>query len=356
MSEQLEKIEKRYQELEHLLASYETVSDKEQYNKYAKELSDLKDAVSLFREYKKIIKEINDLETALGEKHDHEFLTLAKTELEELKNKKLDLEQRLKNILAGEDEFAGLDIIVEIRQGTGGIEAGLFAADLYRMYTKYAARKDWSIEPMSLHQTELGGFKEIVFSVKGKDAYRRLRFESGVHRVQRVPTTEAQGRIHTSTATVAVLIEPEEVDLAIDPRDLRIDTYRSSGPGGQHMQKTDSAVRITHLPTGTVVACQDERSQLKNKNKAMRILRAKILDMRQQEELKKISQARKSQIGSGDRSEKIRSYNFPDRRVTDHRVNLTLHKLEAILEGNLDELSDALIKAAESKSDESRPS
>ena len=352
MSEQLEKIEKRYQELEHLLASYETVSDKEQYNKYAKELSDLKDAVSLFREYKKIIKEINDLETALGEKHDHEFLTLAKTELEELKNKKLDLEQRLKNILAGEDEFAGLDIIVEIRQGTGGIEAGLFAADLYRMYTKYAARKDWSIEPMSLHQTELGGFKEIVFSVKGKDAYRRLRFESGVHRVQRVPTTEAQGRIHTSTATVAVLIEPEEVDLAIDPRDLRIDTYRSSGPGGQHMQKTDSAVRITHLPTGTVVACQDERSQLKNKNKAMRILRAKILDMRQQEELKKISQARKSQIGSGDRSEKIRSYNFPDRRVTDHRVNLTLHKLEAILEGNLDELSDALIKAAESKSDE----
>ena len=352
MSEQLEKIEKRYQELEYLLASYETVSDKEQYNKYAKELSDLKDAVSLFREYKKIIKEINDLETALGEKHDHEFLTLAKTELEELKNKKLDLEQRLKNILAGEDEFAGLDIIVEIRQGTGGIEAGLFAADLYRMYTKYAARKDWSIEPMSLHQTELGGFKEIVFSVKGKDAYRRLRFESGVHRVQRVPTTEAQGRIHTSTATVAVLIEPEEVDLAIDPRDLRIDTYRSSGPGGQHMQKTDSAVRITHLPTGTVVACQDERSQLKNKNKAMRILRAKILDMRQQEELKKISQARKSQIGSGDRSEKIRSYNFPDRRVTDHRVNLTLHKLEAILEGNLDELSDALIKAAESKSDE----
>ncbi len=352
MFEQLEKIEKRYQELEHLLASYETVSDKEQYNKYAKELSDLKDAVSLFREYKKIIKEINDLETALDEKHDHEFLTLAKTELEELKNKKLDLEQRLKNILAGEDEFAGLDIIVEIRQGTGGIEAGLFAADLYRMYTKYAARKDWSIEPMSLHQTELGGFKEIVFSVKGKDAYRRLRFESGVHRVQRVPTTEAQGRIHTSTATVAVLIEPEEVDLAIDPRDLRIDTYRSSGPGGQHMQKTDSAVRITHLPTGTVVACQDERSQLKNKNKAMRILRAKILDMRQQEELKKISQARKSQIGSGDRSEKIRSYNFPDRRVTDHRVNLTLHKLEAILEGNLDELSDALIKAAESKSDE----
>jgi peptide chain release factor 1 len=349
MFEQLEKIEKRYQELEHLLASYENVSDKEQYNQYAKELSDLKDAVSLFREYKKIVKEIEDLEIALGEKHDHEFLTLARTELQDLKNKRLDLEQRLKNILTGEDEATGRDVIVEIRQGTGGMEAGLFAADLYRMYTKYAARKSWTIEPMAAHPTELGGFKEIVFSVKGKDAYKGLRFESGVHRVQRVPTTEAQGRIHTSTATVAVLIEPEEIDLAIDPKDLRIDTYRSSGPGGQHMQKTDSAVRITHLPTGTVVTCQDERSQLKNKNKAMRILRAKILDMRQQEELKKISQARKSQIGSGDRSEKIRTYNFPDRRVTDHRINLTLHKLEAILEGDLDELSDALIKAAESK-------
>jgi len=346
MFEQLEKIEKRYQELEYLLASYETVSDKEQYNRYAKELSDLKEPVSLFREYKKMINEIEGLKKALGEKHDHEFLALARTELEELKDKKSDLEQRLKIVLAGEDKFAGLDVIVEIRQGTGGMEAGLFAADLYRMYTKYAARKGWSIEPMSLHQTELGGLKEVVFSVKGKDAFRRLRFESGVHRVQRVPSTEAQGRIHTSTATVAVLIEPEEVDLAIDAKDLRIDTYRSSGPGGQHMQKTDSAVRITHLPTGTAVACQDERSQLKNKTKAMRILRAKVLDMRQQEEFKKISAARKSQIGSGDRSEKIRTYNFPDRRVTDHRINLTLHQLEAILEGDLDELSDTLIKAA----------
>ena len=352
MFEQLEKIEKRYQELEHLLASYENVSDKEEYNRHAKELSDLKDAVSLFREYKRIAKEIKDVEIALGEKHDHEFLALARTELQDLKNKRSGLEQRLKNILAGEDEASGKDVIVEIRQGTGGREAGLFAADLYRMYTKYAARKGWAIEPMAAHPTELGGFKEIVFSVKGKDTYKGLRFESGVHRVQRVPTTEAQGRIHTSTATVAVLIEPEELDLAIDPKDLRIDTYRSSGPGGQHMQKTDSAVRITYLPTATVVACQDERSQLKNKNKAMRILRAKILDVRQQEELKKISQARKSQIGSGDRSEKIRTYNFPDRRVTDHRINLTLHKLEAILEGDLDELSDALLKAAENKANE----
>ncbi len=353
MFEQLEKLEKRYEELEHLLASYGTVSDKEQYNRYAKELSDMKDSVSLFREYKRIVREIEDLKRTLGEKHEREFLALAKTELQDLENKKADLEQKLKDILSkAEDKDSGRDVIVEIRQGTGGLEAGLFAADLYRMYTKYAARKSWTVEPMSAHPNEFGGFKEVVFSVKGKDAYKRLKGESGVHRVQRVPTTEAQGRIHTSTATVAVLIEPEEVDLVIDPKNLRIDTYRSSGPGGQHMQKSDSAVRITHLSTGTVVACQDERSQLKNKNKAMRILRARLLDMKQQQESKKISQERKSQIGSGDRSEKIRTYNFPDRRVTDHRINVTLHKLEAILEGDLDELSDALIKATENKTHE----
>ncbi len=349
MFEQLEKIENRYQELEHLLASYGIISDKEQYNKYAKELSDLKEPVSLFREHKKLTKEIEELEIVLGEKHDQQFLELAKNELGDLKDKKVDLEQKLKDILAGEDKELGRDIIVEIRPGTGGLEASLFAADLYRMYTKYAARKNWVIEPMSVHANELGGFKEIIFSVKGKDAYKRLRFESGVHRVQRVPTTEAQGRIHTSTATVVILVEPEDIDFVIEPKDLRIDTYRSSGPGGQHMQKTDSAVRITHLPTGIAVACQDERSQLKNKTKAMRILGARLLDMRQQAEVKKISEARKSQIGSGDRSEKIRTYNFPDRRITDHRINLTLHKLEAALEGDLDELSNTLIKAAQGK-------
>lgn len=349
MFEQLEKIEKRYQDLEHLLASYEVISDKEEYNKYAKELSDLKDAVGLFREYKKISKEKEDLRIVLCEKHDKELLELAKKELQDLEIKRIEIEEKLKSALAGEDKDSGRNVMMEIRQGTGGLEAALFAADLYRMYTKYAARKSWGIESMSAHPTELGGFKEIVFSVRGKDAYKRLKFESGVHRVQRVPTTEAQGRIHTSAATVAVLIEPEDVDLVINPKDLRIDTYRSSGPGGQHMQKSDSAVRITHLPSGTVVACQDERSQLKNKNKAMRILGARLLDMKQQEESKKISQERKSQIGSGDRSEKIRTYNFPDRRVTDHRINLTSHKLEAVMEGDLDELSDALIKAAEEK-------
>jgi len=349
MFEQLQKLENRFQELEGLLASPEAFADKEQYNKYAKELSGLKEPISLFREYKKVSKEIEGLVVVLKEKHDKEFIELAKKELQDLELKMADLEQRLKEVLAGEDEDAGRDIIVEIRQGTGGDEAGLFAADLYRMYTKYAANKSWIVEPMSVSSNEARGFKEVIFSVKGKDAYKRLRFESGVHRVQRVPTTEAQGRIHTSTATVAVLVEPEEVDLIIEPKDIRIDTYRSSGPGGQHMQKTDSAVRITHIPTGVVVTCQDERSQIKNKNKAMRILRAKLLDMKRQEESRKISQERKTQIGSGDRSEKIRTYNFPDRRVTDHRINFTSHKLEAILEGNLDEFSDALLKTAQER-------
>jgi peptide chain release factor 1 len=349
MIEQLEKLEKRYEELEQLLGSYEAISDKEQYNRYAKELSDLKEPVALFREYKKIALEIADLELMLQEKHDKEWLELSQKELEELKNKKAGLENKLTTILKGEDKGANRDVIVEIRAGTGGLEAGLFAADLYRMYTKYASRKNWALEPMSGSTTELGGVKEAIFSVRGKEAYKRLKFESGVHRVQRVPTTEAGGRIHTSTATVAVLVEPEEVDLAVEAKDLRIDTYRSSGPGGQHMQKTDSAVRITHIPTGTVVACQDERSQLKNKTKAMRILRARILDMRQREESRKISQERKTQIGSGDRSEKIRTYNFPDRRITDHRINFTTHQLEAVLEGDMDELSDALIKASEDR-------
>ncbi|MEW6101017.1 MAG: peptide chain release factor 1 [Candidatus Omnitrophota bacterium] len=349
MLDALQKLENRYNELEGLLASPEIISEREKYNGLAKELSDLKEPVSLFREYKSLCREIEGLEGVLKEKHEQEFLELARRELNELLSRRQALEQKIKAILTGEDKDANRGFIVEIRPGTGGSEAGLFAADLYRMYSKYAASKGWTVEPMSVNTTEVGGVKEVVFSVKGKDAYKRLKFESGVHRVQRVPATEAQGRIHTSTATVVVLVEPEEVDLVIEPKDLRIDTYRSSGPGGQHMQKTDSAVRITHIPTGVVVACQDERSQNKNKTKAMRILRARILDMRQQEESKKISRERKSQIGSGDRSEKIRTYNFPDRRVTDHRINFTSHQLEAILEGTLDELSDALIRAAEEK-------
>ena len=352
MFEQLQKLESRYEELEHFLGTPEAFADKDNYGKSVKELSDLKEAVVLFREYKKISKEVEDLYSVIGEKHDKDFLELAKKESEDLAQKKAELELKLKKILTGEDKDANRDVIMEIRQGTGGDEAGLFAADLYRMYTKYADNKGWTLESISSNTNEAGGIKEVVFSVKGKEVYRRLKFESGVHRVQRVPETEAQGRIHTSTVTVAVLMEPAEVDLVIEPKDLRIDTYRSSGPGGQHMQKTDSAVRITHIPTGTVVSCQDERSQTKNKAKAMRVLGARLLDAKNAADAKKISQERKSQVGTGDRSEKIRTYNFPDRRVTDHRINFTSHQLESILEGEMDELFEALIKAEEEKRNE----
>jgi len=349
MQEHLQKLEDRYDELEQLLSSPEVLSDRDKSNKLAKELSDIREVVSLFREQKRILNEIKSLEVVSQEKHDSDFIELVKKEIEDYKIKASEIEEALKKALTQEDKDASRDVIVEIRQGTGGDEAGLFAAVLYRMYTRYADNKGWKVELMSATTNESGGYKEVSFSVKGKNVYQRLRYESGVHRVQRVPTTEAQGRIHTSTATVAILVEPEEVDLAIEPSDLRIDTYRSSGPGGQHMQKTDSAVRITHIPTGFVVACQDERSQLKNKNKAMRILRAKILDAVREAETKKLSLERKAQIGSGDRSEKIRTYNFPDRRITDHRINFTTHQLESVLEGEFDEISDALIKAAAEK-------
>jgi len=352
MFEQLEKIEARYRELEQLLADHTFTSDREEYNKLAKELSDLKPFVAIFLEYKNVLKEIKEVSVVLQEKHDQEFLEMALNESRELEAKKSELEARLKKMTASEDKDVGRDAIVEIRQGTGGDEAGLFAAELYRMYTKYAANKGWAVELISLNTNEAGGVKEVVFGVKGRDSFRMLKFESGVHRVQRVPVTEAQGRIHTSTVTVAVLVEPEEIDLVIEPKDLRIDTYRSSGPGGQHMQKTDSAVRITHIPTNTVVACQDERSQIKNKAKAMRVLRARILEAKVEAESKRLSSARKVQIGTGDRSEKIRTYNFPDRRVTDHRINFTSHQLEGILEGALDELFDALLKAEEEKKNE----
>lgn len=352
MFAQLQKLEDRYRELEHQLSLPEIVSDQAKCNALAKELSGIREAVLIFRQYKDVLKQQEDLELVLKEKHDKDFLELAVQEIKDLRDKKIELEQKLKSALTVEDKDIGKDIIMEIRQGTGGDEAALFTADLYRMYSLYAANKGWTLESMLASPRELGGFKEVVFSVKGRDVYKRLKFESGVHRVQRVPATEAQGRIHTSTATVAVLLEPEEVETVIEQKDLRIDTYRSSGPGGQHMQKTDSAVRITHIPTGIVVACQDERSQLKNKNKAMRIIAARLLEAKREEEVKKMSQDRKSQIGSGDRSEKIRTYNFPDRRVTDHRIGFTSHRLEAVLNGDLDELSDALIKAAQEKAKE----
>jgi peptide chain release factor 1 len=350
--EKLRKLEARYEELEQLLADHSVLAETERYNKLAKELSGLRVPVFLFREHKKVVQEIAELEALLKGKHDAELIAMANAELPQLRNRKAELEQSIGKALEVEDQDAGKNVIMEIRQGTGGQEAALFAGDLYRMYSKYAAAKGWDVEFMAGHPTESGGFKEVEFSVKGRDAFRRLKYESGVHRVQRVPETEAQGRIHTSTATVAVLVEPENTEMVVNPADLKIETYRSSGPGGQHMQKTDSAVRITHVPTGLVVACQDERSQGKNKTKALRILGARLLDMKQQEETKKITEARRAQVGTGDRSEKIRTYNFPDRRVTDHRINFTSFQLESVLEGELDEFTGALLNAEREKKEQ----
>ena len=343
----LEKLKQRYEELEKLLALPEILSNQIQYNQYAKEMAKISEVVFLYRQHKEYTEELPKLEEALKEKHDQEFLSLVEDEIKDLKHKSgLCLEQ-IEDKLRAKTTQQDKNVIVEIRAGTGGQEASLFAADLCRMYTKYAQKHNWKVEMFDSHPTELGGFKEVIFGVRGKGAYQYLRWESGVHRVQRIPATETQGRIHTSAATVAVLAEPESSELEINPKDLKIDVFRSSGRGGQSVNTTDSAVRMTHLPTGIVVTCQDERSQLKNKNKAIRVLRARILDKAEQERVKKVSSERKSQVGTGERSEKIRTYNFPAHRVTDHRVNLTLHKLEAVLEGDLDEICQALIKKHE---------
>ena len=346
MNKKLEELKKRHAELEHLLSDHAVVADSAQCAKYARELSEITPAVKKYAQLKDIEKQTLELKHLLSDKsHAKDFLELAAAEFEDLKKKSAQLSAELEEMLKAPDPDLNRLCMVEIRAGTGGQEAGLFAADLYRMYTKYAAAKGWGVELMSISPTDLGGIKEVVFSVRGKDAYKRLKYESGVHRVQRVPTTEASGRIHTSAATVAVLFEPEETDLVIDPKDLKIDVYRSSGHGGQSVNTTDSAVRITHLPTGLVVTCQDERSQLKNKIKAMRVLRTRLSDQIQTKRQNERSELRKSQVGTGDRSEKIRTYNYPDRRVTDHRIGFTSHRLEEVLEGALDELTEALIKA-----------
>lgn len=345
MFERLEEIEKRYLELEQKLADLGLIGDKVRYQKLAKEFSDIEELVKEYRRYKSLSGELAELEALLRKESylEPEFAVLVKKEIPRLREKIAQAEKELARALRGEDEEEDRDIIVEIRAGTGGDEAGIFVGDLFRMYGKYITNHNWAMEVMAGHPAEAGGFKEIIFSVRGKGAYKRLKYESGVHRVQRVPVTEASGRIHTSTATIAVMPEAQEIDLVIDPKDLKIDVFRSSGPGGQSVNTTDSAVRITHLPTATVVICQDERSQLKNKNKAMRVLRTRILDKMRQAELLKASVERKAQIKSAERSEKIRTYNFPDRRVTDHRIGLTLHKLENILEGELDDFIDGLI-------------
>lgn len=341
----LKQSEARFSEVERLMADESVASDQNQYGKLAKEFAVLSLLIQEYRSYQKLDQQYQELTDILKGKGDADLKELAEMELPEVETKLRDLTQYLTDYFDPTKNEPDKDIIIEIRAGTGGLEASLFAGDLYRMYTKYADKKGWTLEVMSYSDTEAGGVKEVVFSLSGKECSKRLKWESGAHRVQRVPTTEASGRIHTSAVTVAVMMEPEEIELEIQQKDLKIDVYRSSGPGGQSVNTTDSAVRITHLPTNVVVVCQDERSQLKNRAKAMRILRARLLDKMQQESIQKEAALRKAQVGSGDRSEKIRTYNFPDRRVTDHRIGFTSHQLEAILDGDMDDLTNALMVA-----------
>jgi peptide chain release factor 1 len=342
MFAKIKEIEDRYDELETHLSRPEVIHDQKTYREYAKEHRLLTPIVTTFRKYQSMQDEIENNRSLLDDP-DPEMKKLAKEEIEILRSGLVNLENQLKVLLLPKDPNDEKNILLEIRAGTGGEEAGLFAADLFRMYSRYAELKRWKTEILSQNATGIGGFKEIVVLVEGHMVYSRLKYESGVHRVQRVPETEAQGRIHTSAVTVAVLPEAEEIDVEIDPEDLRIDVYRSSGHGGQHVNTTDSAVRITHIPSGLVVTCQDEKSQHKNKAKAMKVLRSRLLDMQEAEQQSKISEERRNMVGSGDRSERIRTYNFPQGRITDHRVGLTLYKLEQILQGELDPLIDPVI-------------
>jgi peptide chain release factor 1 len=342
MFERLEEVERRYETLSHLLGQPELITKQDEFQRAAREYAELGRVVDLYRRLKKLEEEIKGSQHLLDNEEDEEMKRLAKEELHRLTQEKKKVEEELKMALLPKDPNDGKNILLEIRAGTGGEEAGLFAGDLFRMYSKFAEKQGWRMEILSRHYTGVGGFKEIIALIEGKGVYRQLKLESGVHRVQRVPVTESQGRIHTSTVTVAILPEAEEVDVQIDPNDLRIDIFRSSGPGGQSVNTTDSAVRITHLPTGIVVSCQDEKSQHKNKAKALKILRARVMDKAQQEKQMEISEKRRNQVGTGERSGRIRTYNFPQGRVTDHRIGLTLYRLESVLEGELDEIIDAL--------------
>ncbi len=345
MIDKLTHVETRYEKVNELLCIPETVSDQQKYAELMRELKNLTPIVETFREYKKALNDGDAAKQMLSEHPDKELKEMLEIEIEECKEKVQELNEQLKILLLPKDPNDDKNVIIEIRAGAGGEEAALFAHSLFRMYSMYSESRGWHPDVMYINETGLGGVKEISFMIEGEGAYSRFKFESGVHRVQRVPETESGGRIHTSTVTVAVLPEAQEVDIAIDPTDLQIDTFRSSGAGGQHVNKTESAIRITHLPTGTVVECQDERSQHKNRDRAMKILRSRLLEVEREKQNSEIADERRSQVGTGDRSERIRTYNFPQGRVSDHRIGLTVYRIESIMNGDIDEIIDALITA-----------
>lgn len=349
LTDRLTAIEERYEELTAQMGEPEVAADHSRLRKLAQERAQLENVVTLHREFQKIEGSLAEARSIVEDGGDADLVQLAKEEIEQLDGQHAALEEQLKRALLPKDPRDDRDVIVEIRAGTGGDEAGLFAADLYRMYTRYADDRNWKTEVISASETAVGGFKEIVFEVHGDGAYSRFKYESGVHRVQRVPKTETQGRIHTSAATVAVLPEADEVEVKIEESDLRVDIFHSSGHGGQNVQKVASAVRITHIPTGIVAQCQDERSQAKNRVKALGVLRARLFDMKVREQEAEIAGTRKAQVGTGGRSEKIRTYNFPQDRVTDHRIGLTMHNLPALLDGKIDDLIDAVATSEEAK-------
>ena len=339
MFDKLENVEKRYEELNQKISDPEVIANQSEWQKLMKEHADIQDLVEKYREYKKVSQAIEELKEMLDDKEMHD---LAQMELDENREKLPKIEEELKLLLVPKDPNDDKNVIVEIRGGAGGEESSLFAGDLFRMYSMYAEKKRWKLDVVNLNETELGGIKEVTFIISGKGAYSRLKFESGVHRVQRVPDTESSGRIHTSTATVAVLPEVSDVEIEINPSDLKVDTFRSSGAGGQHINKTESAIRITHIPTGVVVECQTERSQIQNRETAMKMLRSKLYEAEMEKQNNELASARKSQVGSGDRSEKIRTYNFPQGGITDHRIGLSMYQVDEFLNGGIDEMIDAL--------------